>query len=140
MARKQTTSKTPKRKPQEEEGGGQEGHGFAPNDRPVITKAEAVRRAMAAGMNMPDDGVGFIKAQFGIDLPKQMWSSYRAQQKARDAKKAEGKSKRVEGYLAPPSKKSANGEGDLLAAMEAIKPLVDNLGKDQAHRIIDLLG
>jgi hypothetical protein len=95
---------------------------------------------MAAGMATPDDGVGFIKAQFGIELPKAMWSSYRAQQKARDAKKAGGTSKRVEGYLAPPSRKSANGEGDLLAAMEAMKPLVESLGAEKVKRIVDLLG
>ena len=29
---------------------------------------------------------------------------------------------------------------DLLAAMEAMKPLVDSLGKAQVKRIVDLLG
>ena len=47
----------------------------------------------------------------------------------------------VEGYLAPPPKPQAPSEQpDLLAAMEAMKPLVEALGKDKAHRIIDLLG
>ena len=33
----------------------------------------------------------------------------------------------VEGYLAPPPKPVGEGEPDLLAAMEAMKPLVDAL-------------
>ncbi len=34
----------------------------------------------------------------------------------------------------------AGGQGDLLSAIEAMKPLVESLGKEQAHRIIELLG
>ena len=46
----------------------------------------------------------------------------------------------VEGYLAPPPKPQASGgESDLLAAMEAMKPLVAALGADKVKRIADLL-
>ncbi len=55
-----------------------------------VSKADAVRQAMAAGMESPGDGVAYIKTHFGIDLPKPMWSSYRAQIKAREAKLAGG--------------------------------------------------
>jgi hypothetical protein len=34
----------------------------------------------------------------------------------------------------------SNGEADLLAAMEAMKPLVANRGADKVNRIVDLLG
>ena len=49
-------------------------------------------------------------------------------------------SQAVEGYLAPPPKpQAAGGETDLLAAMEAMKPLVAALGADKVKRIADLL-
>ncbi|MEO6808557.1 MAG: hypothetical protein ABI353_05535, partial [Isosphaeraceae bacterium] len=38
------------------------------------------------------------------------------------------------------SPKSAKGEANLLAAMEAMKPLVSNLGAERVKRIVDLLG
>jgi hypothetical protein len=45
----------------------------------------------------------------------------------------------LEGYLAPP-KIDAKGDGDLIEALEAMKPLVASLGKAQVHRLVDLLG
>jgi hypothetical protein len=113
---------------------------------PTITKAEAVRQALAAGKDSPSDGTGFIKSNYGIEITSQMFSSYKAQQKARDAKQSGGApaAKRgrkpkaaVEGYLAPPPRK---GESTLLDAMEAMKPLVASLGVEQVKRIAELLG
>jgi hypothetical protein len=40
----------------------------------------------------------------------------------------------------PPERPAAGRNGDLLAAMEAMKPLVDSMGKEQVKRIVDLLG
>jgi hypothetical protein len=75
-----------------------------------------------------------------------MWSSYRAQLRAQEQKNALKGAKRVpkpkaavEGYVAPP-KLEAKGDGDLLDALEAMKPLVDKLGADKVKRIVDLLG
>jgi hypothetical protein len=34
---------------------------------PTISKAEAVRQALAAGMETPADGTGFLKSTYGID-------------------------------------------------------------------------
>ena len=45
----------------------------------------------------------------------------------------------VEGYLAPP-KVVPTGEGDLLEALEAMKPLVARLGVEKVKRIVDLPG
>jgi len=83
-------------------------------------------------------------------MNRQTFSSCKAQQKMRDAKKREaaapkGKPGRkpraaVEAYLSPPPKAPANGEPDLLEAMEAMKPLFASLGADKVKRIADLLG
>lgn len=117
---------------------GSSNHGIT--SQPAISKAEAVRQALSAGMDRPADGVEFIKAHYGIEIENQTFSTYKAQQKARAAKKEVAKPKAaVEGYLAPP-KIEAAGDGDLLGAMEAMKPLVASLGADKVKRIVDLLG
>ena len=107
-----------------------------------ITKSEAVRRAIAAGAEQPADGVPFIKTHFGLDISPTHFSAVKAGDKKKDAAKARPgrKPKSVEGYLAPPAKPRANGEGDLLAAIEAIKPLVASMGADKVKRLADLLG
>lgn len=118
----------------------------------AISKTEAIRRAVAAGMETPEDGIDFILKNFGLDLSRQHFSATRSKLRSKEAegKPAKGKpgrkpkaapSQAVEGYLAPPPKPHAAGEQpDLLAAIEAMKPLVEALGKAQAHRIVDLLG
>jgi hypothetical protein len=119
-------------------------------DGKPISKADAVRDALARGKSAPDDGVAYVKKIHGIDISKQMFSSYKTQEKSRRARH-QGAAYRaqpgrgepreaIEGYLAPPAKKAPQGEGDLLAAMEAMKPLVDSLGADKVHRLVDLLG
>jgi hypothetical protein len=128
--------------------GGFETHGRTGSDPTPVSKADAVRAALKEGLDAPGDIAEFIKAKYGIELPKQMISSYKAQQKARDAKKEAPKPKpgrkprtpAVENYVAPPPKKAGDGEVDLLAAMEAMKPLVASLGADKVKRIVDLLG
>jgi hypothetical protein len=119
------------------QGGGQEGHG-------KITKSEAVRRALADGVDQPADGVAYIKDNFGLEIGPGHFSAVKAGEKKK-GEKPKGKPGRkskaaVEGYLAPPPKPAAKGETDLLAAMEAMKPLVASLGADKVKRIVDLLG
>jgi hypothetical protein len=122
----------------------------------AISKAAAVRDALEQGEESPEDGVAYIKKIHGIEMTRQTFSSYKAQEKSRQAKKQEAApkakpgrkprevaapSQAVEGYLAPPSKPPVvAGETDLLAAMEAMKPLVASLGADKVKRIVDLLG
>lgn len=121
----------------------------------AISKAAAVRDALEQGEDGPEDGVAYIKKIHGIEMTRQSFSSYKAQEKARQAKKsgkpapaAEAKPGRkpkaaspaAEGYLAPPPKPTPAGGSDLLDAMEAMKPLVASLGKEQVKRIVDLLG
>ena len=53
----------------------------------AISKAAAVRDALEQGEESPEDGVSYIKKIHGIEMTWQTFSSYKAQQKARDAKK-----------------------------------------------------
>lgn len=161
MARKKTAApkyvepedksqEAPEAEPETEERGDE-----PPAGGKAISKAAAVRDALEQGEESPDDGVAYIKKIHGIEISKQMFSSYKTKEKARQSenqepaapkgkpgrKPKEAPSQAVEGYLAPPPKQQGSGGGpDLLAAMEAMKPLIEALGKDQAHRIVDLLG
>jgi hypothetical protein len=115
--------------------------------KPSVSKAEGVRQALAAGKEMPDEGVAYLLDKYGIVMDRQTFSSNKSQEKAREAKKAEaapkGKPGRkpkaaVEGYLAPPPKTRSND--DLLGTLEALKPLLASHGADKMHRLVDLLG
>lgn len=114
-----------------------------------MTKTEAIRRALAAGHEGPQEGTAYIRREFGIEIAPQHFSATKSQLKSREASKKvkpgrkpkAASSQGVEGYLAPPPKAAPAGEQtDLLAAMEAMKPLVEALGADKVHRIVDLLG
>lgn len=118
----------------------------------AITKAAAVRRMLAEGIENPAIGSETIKDRFGIDVTPQQFSAARSQMKSREAlkqgkpakrgrKPKEASSQAIEGYLAPPpSTEAVDGRLELLAAMEMMKPLIASLGKEEAHRIVDLLG
>lgn len=122
-----------------------------------MTKAEAIRRALAAGHEGPQEGTAYIRKEFGIEVAPQHFSATKSQIKSREGSK-KGKLGRkpkhltpdpqqsrkdappVESYFTPEPKSSPAGGSDLLDAMEAMKPLVASLGKEQVHRIVDLLG
>ena len=120
----------------------------------TISKAAAVRDALEQGEESPEDGVAYIEKVHGIEMTRQTFSSYKAQQKARDAKKGASKGKpsrkprqvaessqAIDGYLAPPPKPApSGGQPDLIEAMEAMKPLVASLGAEKVKRLVDLLG
>ena len=46
----------------------------------------------------------------------------------------------VEGYVAPPEKPKADGEPDVLLALETVKELVGQFGADKLKRMVDLIG
>src|SRR5690348_16969767 len=72
--------------PEEQEGGGQEGHGFAAGES-GISKAEAIRRVIADCIDNPSLGSQEIKKRFGIDVTPQHFSAARSQMKSREASK-----------------------------------------------------
>ena len=122
----------------------------APSSRGGISKVEAVRRALAGGHELPEDGTDFIRRRFGIDVNRQHFSSTKSQLRKKErgetpASKAAGPAREkrkppVEGYLAPPPKPRPGGEPDVLLALESVKDLVETYGVDKIKRIVDLLG
>lgn len=64
------------------------------NGRETITKAEAVRRAMAAGVDTPAEGAAYVKEHFGIEMDAKTFSLNRSQQRAREARQSGDEPKR----------------------------------------------
>jgi hypothetical protein len=126
------------------------GAGSAPASGIRITKAEATRQAIEAGMDSPDDGIDFIFKKFGIEMSKPHFSAAKSTLKKKGAfvnarpgrrpRREKAPSRAIEGYLAPPPRQHTSPSSEILDAMEAMKPLIASLGKDQIHRMIDLLG
>ena len=140
--------KASKPKHVEREYGSQETQAQDATDGKAITKSAAASEAIAQGIESPQKASAFIKERFGIDISPQHFSAVKSQIKKKEASSAP-KAKRgpkpksaeaAKDYLAPPPKNPASGEPDLLAVMEAMKPLVSSLGADKVKRIVALLG
>lgn len=101
------------------------------SNQPTPNKTELVKAALAAGKEMPDEGIAFIKTTFGVDFPKPLFSTYKSLIRAR-ARKAGGE-------LSSGGRSRMNGAGpDLFEAVQSIKRLVDRFGARQVHSMVEL--
>jgi predicted 3-demethylubiquinone-9 3-methyltransferase (glyoxalase superfamily) len=82
----------------------------------AISKAQAVRECLAAGVTNPEQGCAWIKDKFGLQLTTQHFSATKAR----------------------PADGSAL-QGKLLEAMETMKPLVKAHGVEKIQRIAELV-
>ncbi len=106
----------------------------------AVSKAFAARAAIESGHENPQQAVAYIKRTFGIDMGAQHFSAVKSQlRKKEGAPKGERVRKPLDGYLAPP-KIVPTGEGDLLDALSAMKPLIAQFGADKVKKMVDLLG
>jgi hypothetical protein len=117
----------------------------ANDNKPIISKAEAVRQAVAEGLSSPSEIADYAKTRFGLDIPKPQVSAYKAQGKAKATattpKATPGRKPRVvvDGHVAPAPKIVPTGEGDLLEALKSLKGLVSAHGTDKVKSMVDLL-
>ncbi len=106
-----------------------------------ISNAQAVRDAMAAGLDDISEIDAFLRSEYGKDVPRQQISAYKSQAR-RKAGEAPLRGRRpkaaVEGYLAPPTR--SKNDGDLIEALQALKPLVAKVGVDNVKKLAELLG
>ena len=119
----------------------------SPQAKEIIKKADAVRAALAEGIDSPDEGIAFIRKRYGIEMGKQMWSSYKSQEKTRQAKAAGGEKPRLGRpplrQLSSESPASTPPQGhapNVVQSIESIKDLVDTLGVEQVVAIAKLFG
>ena len=126
-----------------------------------MSKASVCRAALAEGIETTEEAVRFAMTRYGMEIKPTDFTLYKSKEKAKQGVSSEPAKRgrkpkaastspepsrapahapaKVEGYLAPPPKPMSNGS-ELLDALEAMKPLVASLGKEQAHRLIELLG
>jgi hypothetical protein len=103
-----------------------------------MTKADAVRAAIADGKDMPAEGSSHIKEKYGLDVTPQQFSTYKSIANKK-AGKAPGRRGRKPGAVAASAAKSTtNGPVGLSTQVEAIKTLVDTLGVEQVVSIAQL--
>src|SRR4051812_41647119 len=67
--------------------GGQEGHGVAPGPSRKVSKTDAIRAAMAEGIESPGEGVDFIRKRFGIEMSKGHFSATKSKLKSMEGAK-----------------------------------------------------
>ncbi|QEL16924.1 hypothetical protein [Limnoglobus roseus] len=93
----------------------------------TISKADTVRKAMAAGKDNPTEGSIYIQAEFGLDVPPQVFSTYKTIEK----KKAEGKPGRAAKPTEPTAAPNAKPvKGDAVELVRQVKELVETYGAD----------
>jgi hypothetical protein len=119
-----------------------------------MSKTDAIREAMAEGIESPGDGVDFIRKRFGLEMSKGHFSATKSKLKSSEG---QGGKKTAPAKAAPAkaaaksgpepvaerqraTSRPASGEGNLLDLMEQMKPMVDEHGVDTLKRIVDLLG
>ena len=100
-----------------------------PAKRSNLSKADAIRAALEAGIESPTEAEKYIRKRFGLEVSRTHFSAFKSQMRKAESFGA------VDG-----SRMEAIGDGDLLDALERMKPLVASLGADRVKRIVDLLG
>ncbi len=118
----------------------------------AISKAKAVREALSRGKEGLEEGTDYIKSRYGIEISRQMFSSYKSQQKARDAKKQGDARPGAKAWehapksraMPPPDMSKAaipfgSSPGGIIADIEDIRRLVGTHGKDGLKRLLDIL-
>lgn len=107
-----------------------------------ISNAQAVRNALARGLNVIDDIDEFVRTEYDKVIPRQQISAYKSQTLKRSglppARRGRRPKAAVEGYLAPPPA-SPRGDGDLIDALRALKPLVAKVGVENVKKLAELL-
>jgi hypothetical protein len=103
-----------------------------------ITQREAVTQALAAGQELPPDGVKFIKDTFGMEMTNGNFSTLKSQiKKAAGESKPAGKPGRPAGAKATSAAKpSANGNPADLARQ--VKALVGQYGAETIRDMVEV--
>jgi hypothetical protein len=114
----------------------------AARGKPTISKAEAVREALAQGKDGPEEGTDYILSQYGIDMTRQMFSSYKAQEKARQAKKGDAPAAETEPRRRAPSAPvpaPAPQATGLIGDIHAVRQLIAKHGAEGLKALVDAL-
>jgi hypothetical protein len=123
------------------------------DERPKVSKTDAIRAALAEGAESPDDGTDFIRKRFGMEISKSHFSATKSQIKKKDAAaapkgkrapKAEKAPEQEPARVPTPRPKAApvaqpeDTGAEMIEDLEAVKSLVKKLGAEQVRRIVGL--
>ncbi|WP_145243467.1 hypothetical protein [Urbifossiella limnaea] len=107
-----------------------------------MTKADAVRAAVAEGVTKPQDACEWIKTKFGIDITPQHFSSYKSQQaKKEGGMTSSGKRGRKPAQVATGGGVSGGNERSSSPAELArqVKALVQQYGAENVSDMLAVL-
>jgi hypothetical protein len=105
------------------------------------TKVEAVRRALAEGVDSPTEGVAFIKEHFGLEVSPGMFSAYKSQMRSKKGKpgrKPGRKPKSESGTASAAGVSKAPTTDNLVGAVATVQQLVQQLGAETVRGLVDL--
>jgi hypothetical protein len=109
---------------------------------PTMTKADAVRAAVAAGKSKPADAVQWIKEQHGIEITPQHFSSYKSSQAKKDGGIPSGGGRRgrrpAEAVASVPRGPRVGNSGAADLARQ-VKSLVTQYGADEVSGMLAVL-
>ena len=114
-----------------------------PSDTPKkITKVEAMRQTLAAGIDVPAIAVKHIKDTYDIDIDNGHFSTFKSNEKkagASGAVKIPSASGKVKIPAAKKLPAASTSKPDLADSVAAVKKLVDELGAEQVVKLVGLL-
>jgi hypothetical protein len=104
-----------------------------------VTKADAVREALAEGIEGPSEIADFAKTEHGLEISPAMVSSYKSQFKAKAGQSGIHK-KGGRPRKAPEAASPAIAQDDvgIVADLAAVKRLVEKLGVEQVRQMAGL--
>jgi hypothetical protein len=114
-----------------------------------MSKADACRAALAAGIEDAEKAQEFTRSKFGVEIKATDFALYKSKAKqaaapakaepAKRGRKPKSNEPAVTHIPAAP-RAATNGEPDLLESLETLKPLIAAMGAEKVHRLVDLLG
>ena len=104
----------------------------------TVSKMEAVRQTLAHWIEKPQAGVDHIKEKFGIELPAQIFSSYKSMINSKKGV-APGKRGRKPKSVSTVAAGGSKGHGgDVLKLAQEVKALVGKYGADAVKGMADV--
>ncbi|HEX4613567.1 MAG TPA: hypothetical protein VH092_35625 [Urbifossiella sp.] len=107
---------------------------------PKMSKADAVRAAVAGGKVKPQEACAWIKETYGIDIAPQHFSSYKSQQAKKGSGSPSGPRGRrpVDASEAAPNGRRI-GHGGAAELARQVKSLVTQYGADEVSGMLAVL-
>jgi hypothetical protein len=103
-----------------------------------MKKTDAVRQALAAGVDNPTEAVAHIKKEFGIDITTQQFSTYKSNLKAKGASSRAGRRTGKRSGTEIGNGRTTRGGIDVVDAATAVKELCGQIGADKVKRLAGL--